>query len=161
MCFWNILVVLWGRFLVPKDQRIYDGCGLSYMALLVIWIYIISCLIVAKVSWGNRSHYNIKMFTHELSTCKISSHSDVHSWWILSLSILLVTVSQWLLGRCKIIVLDCRVKCRFCKNTGNKDLMKSRKVMLKNCQTCTQSHWQIKSGSVRPVNDCRKENPPE
>ena len=50
---------------------------------------------------------------------------------------------------------------RFCKNTGDKDLMKSRKVMLKNHQTCMQSHWQMRSGGVRPPNDQRRENPPK
>jgi len=49
---------------------------------------------------------------------------------------------------------------RFCKNAGIKNLMKSRKVM-KNRQTCVQSHWQMLSGSVRPANDQRRENPPK
>lgn len=65
------------------------------------------------------------------------------------LPILLVIMCHRLLKRCKIIVFNCKVNGRFCKNSGDKNLMKPRKVMSKNyCQTCRQSQWQCNSDSI-------------
>lgn len=146
MCFWNVPIVHWGRFLVPQDQRISDGRGPSSTALLVIWIFVIACLAVAKAAWGNWSHYNVKMFTHELSMCKISSHSHVHPWWIPSLPISLVTVSHWLLGRCKIIVLDCRVKWQILQKHRIWRFNEIQKSNVEELPDLMQSHWQMKPG---------------